>query len=190
VTAGIRKAPSPLQRLRLRADGAGSNRRLAASEPAANSREVTLSFSVLARCGIAVLVRRTLLILGTCTAGAVAAGPSARGPWISRSSRSGENARRHSALMELRLLQSLTTRWRPRLCCSFAVPLMRFGPLQHMRNTGFTFDNPGLPHPVRSASRVSHPPDGFPPRAPPRPCCMPRALMGFAPPELFPPHEP
>jgi hypothetical protein len=146
--------------------------------------------SARARCGIATLVRRTLLTLATCAAEAAAASPSARCRWVPRSSRSGAGTRGHHALVELHPLQSLTTRWRPRICCSFAVPLMRFGPLQHTRNAGFTINDPGLPHPVRSASRVSHPPDGLPPRTPPRPCFMPQALMGFSPSELLPAHEP
>jgi hypothetical protein len=43
---------------------------------------------------------------------------------------------------------------------------MRFAPLQHVKNAGSTINTPGLPRPVRSAYRVSHPLDGLLPRTP------------------------
>jgi hypothetical protein len=115
-------------------------------------------------------------------------------PEILGSSRGGAPHRRHETdrrapLMGLRLLQSLTTRRRPQHCCSFAVPLMRFGPLQHTGHAGRTFDNPGLPHPVRSAFRVSHPPDGFPSHAPSALFQTAEHSWGSTPPELLPPNE-
>jgi hypothetical protein len=45
---------------------------------------------------------------------------------------------------------------------------------------------PGLPHPVRSASRVSHPLDGLLLSTASRPCFMPETLMGFQPFRGFP----
>ena len=68
---------------------------------------------------------------------------------------------------------------------------MRFDSLQHIGNTGSTFNNPGLPHPVRSASRVSHPLDGLLPRVPARhTCARQTSTHGIdAPPELFPRRE-
>jgi hypothetical protein len=48
------------------------------------------------------------------------------------------SASSRGALSELRLLQSLTIHWRPRLCCSYAVPSMRFLPLQRLRATRST----------------------------------------------------
>jgi hypothetical protein len=55
---------------------------------------------------------------------------------------------------------------------------------------------PGLPHPVSSASRVSHPLDGLLLSTASRPCFMPETLMGFTPFRGFPsqgaarPHRP
>ena len=49
--------------------------------------------------------------------------------------------------------------------------------------------NPGLPHPARSALRVSHPPSGFLLPAPPE-FISPRNAPGIRPSELSPPKEP
>jgi hypothetical protein len=69
--------------------------------------------------------------------------------------------------VELRLLQSMTTRRRPQSSRGSAVPLMRFRPLQRIRTTGATFITRVCLTRLRSVSRVSHPPDGLLPR---RPC--------------------
>jgi hypothetical protein len=76
-------------------------------------------------------------------------------------------AQRRNPLLELRLLQSLTTRRRPQtllqLCgASHEVwsPTARSGSGSHEHI-------PGLPHPVRSAYRVPHPLDGLLSRDPP-----------------------
>jgi hypothetical protein len=84
------------------------------------------------------LVRRSPFILGDSAAfDRDVQSPSAPRPWILGSSRWRRPrqplARRRGPLTESRLLQSLTTRRRPH-GCSFAVPLMRFLPLQHVED--------------------------------------------------------
>jgi hypothetical protein len=51
------------------------------------------------------------------------------------------------------------------ICCSFAVPLMRFDPLQHIQEQQ-VHSSRALPRSVRSVFRVSHPLDGFLPADP------------------------
>jgi len=71
--------------------------------------------------------------------------------------------------------------------CSAAAPLLRFRSpsAQSLRDPL----HPGLPHPVRSAFRVSHPPDGLLPRRPSGLVSCRSRSWGYAPSELSPPHE-
>lgn len=68
--------------------------------------------------------------------------------------------------MELRLLQSLTTRRRPQIQSRLCGASHEVWSPTTLPVCGIYAHVPGLPHPVRSAFRVSHPPDGFLPRRP------------------------
>jgi hypothetical protein len=126
--------------------------------------------------GIASLVQRSPFILGNAAAPFEAApgpvGPSFRdhevfpAPDASAATSAAENGDR-SPLAELRLLQSITTGRRPQS----GFRLQRCGASHEVWSPsaleeGEVYQTPGLPHPVRSTSRVSHPLDGLLPRNP------------------------
>jgi hypothetical protein len=94
---------------------------------------------------------------------------------------------------ELRLLQSMTVVG-GRACsvACRATPLMRFQAPAALSSessppaaTIARRAPPGLPHPVRSVLRVSHPPDGFLLDKPARPCSMPERSWSSSPYRAF-----
>lgn len=106
--------------------------------------------------------------------------------WRHRASRSSQTSRSGGRFRvpvqsstELRLLQSMTfVGGRAHLQACGATPLLRFWLLQHCPTAESTCEafprrGPGLPLPVRSVPRVSHPPDGFLLGQSARPCFMP-----------------
>jgi hypothetical protein len=159
----------PLQRLRLPADALAEHVESSRSHMA-GSLEVTLSLSVLLSSSVSPSwVQRSPFTLRSDRTRerlleSVDSQIVGRGVFPYRSPHPAAR-RERGPLAELRLLQSLTTSRRPQLCCSFAVPLMRFFPLQHIQERQVHMAQACLTW-SGSASRVSHPLDGFLPVRP------------------------
>jgi hypothetical protein len=139
--------------------------------------------------GIALLVSRSLLALVRCHSVEWRHGASRS----SQTSRSGGRFRVPvQSSTELRLLQSMTfVGGRAHLQACGATPLLRFWLLQHCPTAESTCEafprrGPGLPLPVRSVPRVSHPLDGFLLGQSARPCFMPERSWSSLPYRAFP----